>query len=84
MTTVPILAMLDFKKLFIMETDPSGYGLGIKAQDKSIYEKELMAIVKVVLKWRPYLMGRRFLVRTDQLSLKYILEQRVIGSDYQK
>lgn len=43
-----------------------------------------MTIVKAVIKWRPYLIGRRFIVQTDQLSLKYILEQRVVGSDHQK
>ena len=29
-------------------------------------------------------MGQKFIVRTDQISLKYLLEQRVIGQDYQK
>lgn len=31
----------------------------------STYEKELLALVKVVTKWRPYLVGRPFLIRTD-------------------
>lgn len=92
MTTVSVLAIPNFNKTFIMETDASGHGLGAivmqeqcpvayyittlgpQAQLKSIYEKELRAIVMVVLKWRPYLMGKHFVVSTDQLSLKYILE----------
>lgn len=54
--------------------------LGAKVILKSIYEKDLMTIVMEILKWHPYLLGRKFIVRTDQLSLKYIM----VGSDYQK
>lgn len=59
-------------------------GLGVRGQAKSIYEKELMAIVMAIQKWRHYLIGRHFVVWTDQRSLRFILEQREIGSDYQK
>ena len=43
----------------------------------SIYEKEMLAIVKSIRKWRPYLLGKPFTIRTDQKSLKYLLEQRI-------
>lgn len=58
--------------------------LGPRAQSKSIYEKELMAIALAVQKWRHYLIGRKFLVLTDQSSLRFIMDQREVGSDYQK
>ena len=43
----------------------------------STYEKELLALVVVVKKWRPYLLGRLFVIKIDHQSLKYLLEQRV-------
>ena len=40
----------------------------------STYEKEMLALVLAVQKWRPYLLGRTFIVRIDHCSLKYLWE----------
>lgn len=48
-----------------------------KALHMSTYENELFALVTVIQKWRPYLLGKPFVVRTDRQSLKFLLEQKV-------
>ncbi|KAJ9559068.1 hypothetical protein OSB04_013682 [Centaurea solstitialis] len=72
----------------LMQNDqPVAYfsqALGLRAKQKSVYEKELMAIVFAVKKWRPYLLGKHFTVRSDQKSLRFLLEQRVVEPEYQK
>ena len=44
---------------------------------KSVYEKEMMALVLAMQQWRHYLMGRPFKVFTDHRSLKHLLQQRL-------
>jgi hypothetical protein len=41
------------------------------------YERKLIGLVQAVRNWRPYLWGRRFLIKTDHYSLKYLLDQRL-------
>lgn len=97
MISAPVLALPNYTKNFVLESDASGTGLGavlmqeghpiaywskalsLKDQALSTYEKELMA----VLKWRYYLLGRHFIIKTDHQSLKYLLEQRV-GTPFQQ
>ncbi|GAU45589.1 hypothetical protein TSUD_273890 [Trifolium subterraneum] len=57
--------------------------LGVRNLTKSAYEKELMAVVLAIQHWRPYLLGRKFLVSTDQKSLKQLLQQRMVIAEQQ-
>ena len=50
----------------------------------STYEKEFLALITVVKKWRPYLVGNAFVIKIDQESLKYLLHQRIVTPIQQK
>ncbi|XP_042019016.1 uncharacterized protein LOC121766845 [Salvia splendens] len=57
--------------------------LGPRRRVASTYHKELYAIVEAVQKWRQYLLGREFVIRSDQKSLKELLQQIVQTPDQQ-
>lgn len=95
LSSAPILALPDFSKQFLIETDASGTGLGAvlmqehhpiayiskalgpRQQALSVYERELLAIVYAIQKWSSYLSHAPFIIKTDQKSIKHILEQRL-------
>ncbi|RLN03399.1 uncharacterized protein C2845_PM13G02930 [Panicum miliaceum] len=57
--------------------------LGPAHKNLSIYEKEFLALIMAVEKWRPYLQRQEFLIRTDHKSLSYLCEQN-LHSDMQR
>jgi RNase H-like domain found in reverse transcriptase/Reverse transcriptase (RNA-dependent DNA polymerase) len=69
--------------VLMQEKRPIAYmskALGTKNQALSTYEKELMALLAAVQKWRHYLQGKPFIIKTDHISLKHLLEQRLTHS----
>jgi hypothetical protein len=51
---------------------------------KSIYEKEMLAILHAMDLWHPYLLGQRFQIKKDHQRLKYFLEQHISSLEQQK
>lgn len=52
-------------------------------QQASTYSKELWALTEVVHKWRHYLLGNEFTIRTDHASLKNLLSQVIQSPEQQ-
>jgi hypothetical protein len=51
--------------------------LGAKHKALSLYEKEFLALIMAVEKWRPYLERQEFVILTDHRSLSYLNEQNL-------
>lgn len=98
MVTTPVLAVPDFTKQFCIETDacdsgigavltldgdPDSKALGIKNSKLSIYEKEFLAIMMAVDKWRSYLQRGPFIIKTDHKSLCN-LDDQVLTTELQR
>ncbi|XP_059070586.1 uncharacterized protein LOC131860220 [Cryptomeria japonica] len=50
----------------------------------SIYEKVMLAIMHALAKYRQYLVGSKFVVKTDHNSLKHFINQRDLNDGQQK
>lgn len=51
--------------------------LSPKNQALSVYDKELLALVYAVEKWHSCLSIKAFVIKTDQKSLRHLLEQKI-------
>lgn len=49
-----------------------------KNQLLSIYEKEILAILNAIKKYKPYLVNQHFVIKIDHQSLKNLLKQNFI------
>jgi hypothetical protein len=49
----------------------------------TIYDNEMLAIMHVLAKFRQYLVGEKFVVRTDHNSLKYFLDRKDLNERQQ-
>ena len=58
--------------------------LSSKHQSYSTYEKEFLAVILALEKWRGYLMDKHFKIKADHFSLRYLLDQRVSTSFQEK
>ncbi|XP_070006003.1 uncharacterized protein [Nicotiana sylvestris] len=51
-------------------------GFSFSNRIKSTYDRELLALVLALQKWKHYLLGRHFIITTDHYNLKYLLNQQ--------
>lgn len=73
--------------MLVQEGKPLAFmskALGPRKLEWSTYIKEMVVVVEAVRLWRPYLLGRKFRIVTDQQPLKHMLEQRIITPEQQK
>ncbi|KAJ3686583.1 hypothetical protein LUZ61_015747 [Rhynchospora tenuis] len=66
--------------VLMQESKPLAFlskSLSQQNQGLSTYEKKLLALLTAVKKWRHYLLGQPFVIKTDQISLKHLLEQKI-------
>ena len=58
--------------------------MSLTMQRQSAYTREFFAITEAIAKFRHYLLGKRFIIRTDQQSLKSLLDQNLSTPEQQK
>lgn len=60
------------------------WALGTFKLSWSTYAKEMLVVVAAVQNWRPYLLGQKFFIKTDQRSLKYLMDKKITTPEQQK
>ena len=45
----------------------------------SVYDKEMLAIIHAFVKFKQYLVGNRFKIKTDHNSLKFLMDQKELS-----
>jgi hypothetical protein len=95
MVSTPVLALPQFDKPFVLDTDACDEGIGAvlmqeerpianlskalgeKNKTLSIYEKEFLALMLAVDRWRQYLQHAEFIIRTDHKALSFLEDQQL-------
>ena len=65
------------KAVLVQEKSPLAFvfkALGPMKKAWNNYAREMLAVVHMVKVWRPYLLGRKFTIITDQKALRHLLE----------
>ncbi|XP_041025417.1 uncharacterized protein LOC121265821 [Juglans microcarpa x Juglans regia] len=73
--------------VLVQEKRPIGFiskALGPMKKAWSTYTREMLAVVHAMKMWRPYLLGRRFTIVTDQQALRHLLQQKIVTLKQQK
>lgn len=71
-TGIGAVLMQDGQPLAYLSKALSSKHLGL-----STYEKELLAVIMATQKWRTYLLGQKFIIKTDHEALKHFMEQKL-------
>jgi hypothetical protein len=70
---------LGFGVVLMQEGHPISYlskPIHGKIRALSTYEKECMVMLLAIEKWRPYMQGQHFIIKTNDRSLLFLIEQR--------
>lgn len=90
LTSAPVLALPNCDKVFEVECDASGLGVGaVLSQEKLsdarqkwlTYDKEFYAVIRALKHWEHYLIGNEFVLCSDHQALKFLGGQRRISQD---
>jgi hypothetical protein len=76
---IGVVLMQDHRPIAFMSQ-----AIGPKAAAQSTYDKEALAIIEAIKKWKHYFAGSSLIIRTDQQGLKFIQEQKLTEGIHHK